>query len=131
MNFKLSWLTAIIIFLLLSCKREALEQRSKAPFSQQQELNDTIYIIGRGNHYCHKSTFKAVNTSEMKFYVRFNQTAIYQTIIPENQLDINKLWGFSEGNDNHYNSARIGWRYSDGALRLFGYVYAKGVVYKN
>jgi hypothetical protein len=48
-------------------------------------------------------------------------------VIPENQYDINKLWGFSEGINNQYNSARIGWSWNNDALRLYGYVYAKGV----
>lgn len=65
----------------------------------------------------------------MKFFAKFNQSAIYQTIDPVNQYDINKLWGFSEGFNNQYNSARIGWNYSNGAIRLHGYVYSKGVRY--
>lgn len=40
---------------------------------------------------------------------------------------INKLWGFSEGFDHQYNSARIGWAYNNGALRLYAYAYNKGV----
>jgi hypothetical protein len=65
----------------------------------------------------------------MKFVARFDTSAIYQTVNPVNQYDINKLYGFSEGINNQFNSARIGWRWSDGALRLFGYVYKSGVRY--
>ncbi len=65
----------------------------------------------------------------MKFMAKFDNSAIYQTVIPNNQKDINKLWGFSEGFNNQYNSARMGWGYSNGAIRLYGYVYSKGVRY--
>ena len=62
----------------------------------------------------------------MKFMVKFDNSAIYQTVDPANQYDINKLWGFSEGINNQYNSARIGWSWNNDALRLYGYVYANG-----
>ena len=63
----------------------------------------------------------------MSFVVKFDNSAIYQTVIAENQYDINKLWGFSEGFDHQYNSARIGWAWNDGALRLYAYSYNRGV----
>jgi hypothetical protein len=60
--------------------------------------------------------------------VKFDSSAIYQTIDPSNQYDINKLFGFSDNNGPHHVfSARIGWRWSDNALRLFGYIYNNGV----
>jgi hypothetical protein len=65
----------------------------------------------------------------MVFTARFNSSAIYTTIDPVNQYDINKLWGFSEGFNHQYNSARIGWSYNTSALRLYAYVYNKGVRY--
>jgi hypothetical protein len=90
----------------------------------------TTYLIRKGNNFCDQSATKYLTINgEMKFTARFNQSAIYTNIDPVNQYDINKLWGFSEGFNNQYNSARIGWAYNDGALRLYGYVYAKGVRY--
>lgn len=90
----------------------------------------TTYLIRKGNNFCDQSTTRYLTVNgEMKFTARFNQSAIYTTIDPVNQYDINKLWGFSEGFNNQYNSARIGWAYNNGALRLYGYVYAKGVRY--
>jgi hypothetical protein len=85
------------------------------------------FTIRLGQHYCDQNSLKSVRTSEMKFMVKFDNSAIYQTVIPENQYDINKLWGFSEGINNQYNSARIGWSWNNDALRLYGYVYANGV----
>jgi len=66
--------------------------------------------------------------SEMSFIVKFDSSAIYRTVHPENQFDINKLYGFSEGLDPHLNSARIGWSYNENALRLYAYSYKKGIV---
>jgi len=87
------------------------------------------YTIQKGNQYCDANAYKAVEASEMKFAVRFDSTAIYETVSPENQLDINKLYGFSDNNaDHHQFSARFGWRWSDKALRLFAYIYNNGSV---
>jgi hypothetical protein len=87
------------------------------------------YTIQKGNQYCDGNTYKAIETSEMKFAVKFDSTAIYETQSPENQYDINKLYGFSDNNaDHHQYSARFGWRWSDKALRLFAYIYNKGLV---
>jgi hypothetical protein len=62
----------------------------------------------------------------MKCNIRFDSSCIYTTINPENQYDINKLVGFTEGIDNHINSARIGWSWNNNALRLYAYAYANG-----
>jgi hypothetical protein len=64
--------------------------------------------------------------------VKFDSTAIYTTVLPENQKDINKLYGFSDcGKEHHTESARFGWRWSDDSLRIFAYCYAnKNLSYK-
>jgi len=85
------------------------------------------FTIRQGQHYCDQNGLKSVRTSEMRFIVKFDKSAIYQTVVPENQYDINKLWGFTEGINNQYNSARIGWSWNNNALRLYGYVHANGV----
>jgi hypothetical protein len=86
----------------------------------------STFTIQKGAHYCDQNPVKPITTSEMKFMVKFDSSAIYQTELPENQYAVNKLWGFSEGTDNHYNSARIGWSWTDNALRLYGYAYING-----
>ena len=59
--------------------------------------------------------------------MRFDSTAIYQTLWPENQYDINKLYGFADnGQDHHQYSARFGWAWHDAALHLYAYVYNGG-----
>jgi len=85
------------------------------------------FTIRQGQHYCDQNGLKSVRTSEMRFIVKFDKSAIYQTVVPENQYDINKLWGFTEGINNQYNSARIGWSWNNNALRLYGYVHANGI----
>ena len=86
------------------------------------------YTIQEGAHYCDQSTTKAVSGTAMNFVVKFDNTAIYDLPVEgyDRNYDTNKLWGFSEGFNNQYNSARIGWRYLDGQLQLFAYVYVKG-----
>ncbi|RYG01652.1 MAG: hypothetical protein EOO02_12290 [Chitinophagaceae bacterium] len=87
----------------------------------------TTFNIAKGNHYCDKTAVHVFSDSSMSVKVRFDSSCIYKTIDPGNQDDINKLVGFTEGNNNHLHSARFGWRWSDNALRLFAYSYAAGV----
>lgn len=137
MNPKLFLLAIIVSFIAFSCTKEK-EMYQKPTASKGTSVTAartyaitgyTTYTIKQGGHYSDKSSLKYVSTAEMKFYAKFDQTAIYTTVIPENQYDINKLWGFSEGLNNQYNSARMGWGYSNGAIRLYGYVYSKGIRY--
>lgn len=72
----------------------------------------------------------------MRRRVKFNKSAIYKSIDPVNQWDVNKLFGFTDGFLTKYdgkkkeyrfaNSARFGWDYRDGLLRLYAYVYVNG-----
>jgi hypothetical protein len=118
----------LILAFLPGCKKaveKILEKDAPAP----DAAGFVKYTIRKGQQYCDQSTYKTVETAEMKFVVKFDSTAIYQTALPENQYDINKLYGFSDNNaDHHQYSARFGWRWSDNALRLFAYVYNEGVV---
>ena len=85
------------------------------------------YTIRAGQQYCDQSIYKQTNYTELKFAVKFDSTAIYQTSSAANQLDVNKLYGFSDNNEDHHRfSARFGWRWSDGGLHLFGYTYNNG-----
>ena len=87
----------------------------------------TIYTIRQGRHYCNNNIYTEIETAELKFSMVFDSSAIYQTIVPENQKDINKLFGFSDNESQHHLfSARFGWRWSNDSLRLFSYVYNNG-----
>ncbi len=89
----------------------------------------TQYRIPKDQHYSEQSVYIQVEYDELSFRVKFDSSAVYTTVIPGNQYDINKLYGFADNNAQHHQfSARIGWRWSDGALRLFGYVYNNAVV---
>ena len=88
----------------------------------------TQYFIPAGKHEATTNLNKPLNLTELNFKVKFDNSAIYTTQDPVNQLDINKLYGFADNNQHHSQfSARFGWRWSDNALRLFGYVYNNGV----
>lgn len=87
------------------------------------------YTIETGGHYCDNNVFVAISLTGIHFIVKFDSSAIYSTTDPNNQADINKLYGFSDNNAQHHQySARIGWRWSNNALRLFGYTYNEGIV---
>ncbi|MGE5520989.1 MAG: hypothetical protein ACM3VS_13745 [Candidatus Dadabacteria bacterium] len=88
----------------------------------------TTYTIQEGAHYCDQSTTRAVSGSAMNFKVRFDNSAIYPAVITDynHAYDVNKLYGFSEGFSNQYNSARIGWRWLNNELQLLAYVYVNG-----
>ena len=124
---KVSVILVAAVFLFAGCNKlaEKIVDNRTSPTSEQF----IEYTIQKGNQYCDGNAYRAVETSEMKFAVKFDSTAIYETQSPENQLDINKLYGFSDNNaDHHQYSARFGWRWSDKALRLFAYVYNAGSV---
>ncbi len=117
---------AITILLFSGC------QKSGNVVNEHQLSTSTSFIkytIRKGEQYSDQSSLKTVEMSEMKFVVKFDSTAIYQTISAENQNDINKLYGFSDNNSAHHQySARFGWRWSSNFLRLFAYIYNEGVV---
>lgn len=102
---------------------------AKAPNVSSTASNQfTPYTILKGQQYCDKSTYQAVKYEQLSFVVKFDSSAIYQTIRKDNQGDINKLFGFSDNNAQHQQySARFGWRWSNNALRLFAYTYNNSV----
>ena len=92
-----------------------------------------LYTIQPGAHNCDQSALKSVSGTSMNFVAKFDNTAIYPAVITDynHAYDVNKLYGFSEGINNQYNSARIGWRWLDGELQLFAYVYVKGTLLRD
>lgn len=106
------------------CRKATLAENLSTP-----DASDFVkYVIPKGEHYAIGNNYKQVTLSEMAFTVRFDSSCIYQTANPENQDDISKLYGFSDNSAMHQDySARFGWRWSGGALRLFAYTYNKAV----
>jgi hypothetical protein len=117
-----------VVMLFTSCKKMTETVLDKGLYTDHLPSKFIEYNIQQGNQFCDQSEYVPVEISEMNFAVRFDSSAIYQTIIPENQYDINKLFGFSDNNAEHHQySARIGWAWNDNALRLYAYVYNKGI----
>jgi hypothetical protein len=122
-----------ILLLLCSCNKTddaMVEKTISLPVVNSISTSGfTQYTIQRGQHYVSNNTYKPIETDELKFAVRFDSSAIYQTLAPVNQYDINKLYGFADNNtDHHQYSARFGWAWNKGALRLYAYVYNGGKV---
>jgi hypothetical protein len=87
------------------------------------------YTIFKGQQYCDKNPYELVNYQQLSFIAKFDSSAIYQTIKPLNQHDINKLYGFGDNNaPHHVFSARFGWRWKDNALSLFAYIYNNSIM---
>jgi hypothetical protein len=85
------------------------------------------YTIAAGAHYCVPNPFTQVSLTELRFQVYFDSSCRYTTVDPKNQIDINKLYGFSDNNSFHQLfSARIGWRWLNEKLELVAYVYNNG-----
>src|SRR5437763_5909011 len=102
----------VTVLLLFSCNKAVDGIINSAG---NQSANEYItYTIFKGQQFCDHNPYKSVETNEMKFYVQFDSSAVYESQLSENQYDINKLYGFSDNNmDHHKYSARIGWRWSD------------------
>ncbi len=115
-----------LVCLLCGCVKEGTIETQPAAEILVSSFKE--YIIPQGEHYATENPFKPLELSEVKFTVKFDSSAIYKTIDAGNQDDINKLWGFADNGTHHQQfSARFGWRWSGGALRLFGYTYNNGV----
>jgi hypothetical protein len=126
---KPSLLIAIIVLLSAGCSKSIDILPSQAEPASPNAGGYITYTLKKGEHYADLNGYKTVDASELNFLVKFDSSAIYKTIDPSNQFDINKLYGFSDNNSMHHEfSARFGWRWSDNALRIFAYVYNNGVV---
>ena len=119
------------LLLLSGCKKavDAIIHTGTSGTPASIENGFIKYTIQKGQQYSDQSSYKSIETGEMKFVVKFDSSAIYSTAKAENQNDINKLYGFSDNNaDHHQFSARFGWRWSSHGLRLFAYIYNEGAV---
>jgi hypothetical protein len=137
-------LSCLSIFLFISCSKQIQNKGEEknlpqvvsliAPAAKPVKTATWVhYTIQEGAHYCDQSTTKAVSGTSMIFKARFDSTVIYPAVITDynHAYDVNKLFGFSEGINNQYNSARIGWRWLNGELQLFAYVYVNGTLLRD
>ena len=101
----------LILLLLISCHKAKDFDSEKQATTPVTTAATTNYTIKQGQHYCEQNYFKPVDLEELKFSVVFDSSAVYTSVDPVNQYDINKLYGFSDnGADHHQFSARFGWR---------------------
>lgn len=114
-----------LIFVVFSSCSKRIETLGIKTTTTQDEF--VKYTIDKGQHSSDKNGYVQVQYEQLRFVVKFDSSAIYRTVASSNQVDINKLFGFSDNNANHHQfSARFGWRWSNNALRLFAYVYNNG-----
>jgi hypothetical protein len=85
-----------------------------------------IFTIKRGKHrsgYRYKSNCN----NHIEFKVKFDESAIYKTLDPANQADVNKLYGVSDCGKNHMDySIRFGWRYYQDKLQILWFKHEAG-----
>jgi len=85
------------------------------------------WTIPAGQHEATGSTLALTSADTLSFAVRFDASAVYQTVDPQNQLDVNKLRGMSDcGHVHDVDSARFGWRWTGSAIEITAYVYNAG-----
>jgi hypothetical protein len=114
MKIALYIVLVIVVLCLLGCGKVQLD-------------NHTVYTIKKGQHSS-GNHFDTQTSEVLTFEAKFDKSAIYQTVLPSNQYDINKLYGFSDCNQQHHtNSARFGWRWFKDKLEIHAYVYNDGV----
>ncbi|MFT4737440.1 MAG: hypothetical protein ACJAZM_000334 [Cyclobacteriaceae bacterium] len=101
------------LFLLTACQLERI-----GPFE--------VYAIEEGTHGGF-GKIQSLITDEVNFVAIFDESAIYTSVLEENQYDVNKLLGFSDCNSQHHeHSARFGWRWLDDDLEILAYCYVSG-----
>ena len=111
--------------MLCSCDKSNVVEPPKKP---DVNIDFTKFTITQGNNFSNNNIYVPIFYSELKFLAKFDSSAIYTTVDPGRQNDINKLYGFSDNNTTHHRfSARFGWRWSNNALRIFGYIYNNGI----
>jgi len=89
-----------------------------------------IFKIKKGKHFSGNFFYKLLNffnfKKSIKFNVKFDESSYYDLGNP-NQLDVNKLFGFSTGY-HHKNSARFGWNsVAKDSVAIYSYCYVDGV----
>lgn len=109
--------------LLLACSKD--QHFVKDDSNPSIHKGFTEYFIGKGQHYSAQSAQIVLNTPGIKCDVIFDSSAIYQNIEINNQLDVNKLIGFSDcGAGHHENSARLGWNWNGSQIVIYAYAYS-------
>ena len=97
------WL--IIILSFLSCRK--IDNKGYISYDIKQDKHRSVFRI------------KTTRSKKIEFSCIFDQSAVYKTKDPNNQADINKLYGLSDCGTNHMESSiRFGWRWYDDSLEI-------------
>jgi hypothetical protein len=118
----------VLGFALMGCERVVPEPTP--PIIPTDSLGEWMtYIIPEGENYCLNNVLQTYDSAQLHFDLTFDSSAIYQTTLPDNQADWNKVMGFSDCNSHHQqNSLRLGWRWNPNAgIELATYKYLDGV----
>lgn len=114
-----------LLFTLTSCEKVE-DLITESPIEGSPQFTTTTYTIKKGQHST-SNKMAPLAVTKMAFKVTFDSSAIYKTKNPENQADINKLYGLSDCSSHHHqNSARFGWRWFNGQLEIHAYGYSAG-----
>ena len=85
----------------------------KLPSCKKIKNDYTTFIIKEGKHRS-TAAYNTTKDSVFNWRIIFDSSAIYTTEDVNNQLDVNKLIGWSDCGDNHSESSiRFGWRWTD------------------
>jgi hypothetical protein len=121
-------LYSVVIFTYLA----SLGIQTDTALIQQRNLTqiqEKVYFIPKGEHRS-QGGFDLITENTFRFNATFDSSAIYQTVEPIHQADVNKLYGFSDCFSGHQtNSARFGWRWLEGKLEIMAYCYQDGERY--
>lgn len=129
MKNNLKVLALLVIIFNIACAKTANTKEEDNHHTPISSLGKRLHVIPQGSHYCDGNIYTSINLSKLNFKVKFDSSAIYQTASPSIQVDINKLYGFSDNNNLHHNySARFGWRWRNNELQIFTYIYNAGIV---
>lgn len=82
-------------------------------------------VIRKGTHSPFRLPRLLVDPKLLKYNVTFTSSCVYN-IGPEDQLDVNKLFGIGYFPQHHVNSVRFGWRYNPdypGSMEIMCYWY--------
>jgi hypothetical protein len=129
-TFSVALILFVTVFTFTSCQKELEDLPNEKTVSTPAAASFVDYVIKSGQQYADKTEtlLKLVKVTSMKFTVKFDNSAVYSTIDPANQADINKLYGFSDNDGHHHQfSARFGWRWYNNKLNLQAYIYNNGV----
>ncbi len=119
-------LIAACALLAMSCKK--IDDALPTPKPLEPTQNWETFIIPKGEHYSLTNPLTLIPDSCLKFDLAFDSSALYTSVLPENQFDWNKVLGFSDCGDLHQtNSLRLVWRHAIGiGIELASYTYKNG-----